>query len=354
MARTSRFRETPQNTVFEPNLFHTAIYARLSVMDSGNANGDCIETQINLLQHYVKERPYLQLEMVYCDNGFTGTNFRRPEWNRLIADVKTGKINCIIVKDLSRLGRDYIETGNYLDNIFPLLGVRFIAVNDNYDTDNANGYRDSLRIALKNIVNNFYAKDISKKVSSSSHLKQMKGEYQGAHPPFGYLFSEEGTHKLIVDEEAAQVVTQIFQWIIESYSDSKISKKLNEMGISTPRMHYYELGLIHAQKYAEKKIWHHSAIKRIAENQVYLGYMVRGKSQESLYDNMPRRDIPEVEWIVVPNTHEAIISLEIFNKVQDIRMKRKRNKVGTKKEDRSKCNVSDSVHCSAVPSIIER
>ena len=328
MARTSRKQEMPPNTSYEPKLFHTAIYARLSVMDSGKANGDCIETQINLLQHYVKERPYLQLDMVYCDNGFTGTNFRRPEWNRLIEDVKKDKINCIIVKDLSRLGRDYIETGNYLDNIFPLLGVRFIAVNDNYDTDNINGYRDSLRIALKNIVNNFYAKDISKKVSSSSHLKQIKGEYQGAHPPFGYLFSEEGTHKLVIDKEAAQVVKQIFQWMIEGYSDSKISRKLNEMGVSTPRMHYYELGLIHAQKYADKMIWHHSAIKRIAENQVYLGYMVRGKSQKSLYDNIPRREIPKVEWIIVPNTQEAIISQEIFNQVQYIRLERSRNEKG--------------------------
>jgi len=310
--------------------FYTAIYARLSIADSGKDNKESIGIQIDLLRYYVNSRPYLHLDSVYCDNGFSGTNFERPEWNRLIEDVKAGKINCILVKDLSRLGRDYIETGHYLDHIFPLLGVRFIAINDNYDSEDPNCYKESFRISLKNLVNNFYAKDISKKVSTSSYLKQKKGEYQGAHPPYGYLFSEEGTHKLVIDKGVAPVVKLIFQWCIVGYSDSEIANMLNNRGVSTPRTHYYELGLIHSDRYAVNKKWQNSTIKRITENKVYLGCMVRGKSKESLYDNIKRHDTHESEWIIVLNTQEAIIHEEVFQTVQSIRNERKSKCIGNK------------------------
>ncbi len=328
MARTSRKQVLPAtaNSInILTRIFYTGIYARLSIADRGKDNMNSIETQIELLRNYVQNRPYLQLHKVYCDNGSSGINFERPEWNRLIEDVKSGKINCIIVKDLSRLGRDYIEVGNYIDNIFPLLGVRFIAVNDNYDSDDLNCCRESLRIALKNLINSFYAKDISKKVSTSSSLKQRKGEYQGAHPPYGYIYSSEGTHKLMVDKEASLIVKQIFEWSLEGYTDSKIAGMLNDMGIATPREHYYKLGLIHSERYSGNKHWQVSAIKRIIENQVYLGCMVRGKSKESLYDNIPRHKMPKSEWIIVPNTQEAIINEELYRKVQFVRNERKRN-----------------------------
>lgn len=327
MARTSRKHVLPTNvktTNILTRVFYTGIYARLSIADRSKDNMNSIETQIELLRHYVQNRPGLQLHRVYCDNGSSGINFMRPEWNRMIEDVKAGKINCIIVKDLSRLGRDYIEVGNYIDNIFPLLGVRFIAVNDNYDSDDLNCCRESLRIALKNLINSFYAKDISKKVSTSSSLKQRKGEYQGAHPPYGYIYSLMGTHKLIVDEEASLIVKQIFEWCLEGYTDSKIAGMLNHIGIATPSEHYYKLGLIHSERYSGNKQWQVSTIKRIIDNQVYLGCMVRGKSKESLYDNIPRHNTPQSEWIIVPNTQEAIIREELYRKVQLIRNERKK------------------------------
>jgi DNA invertase Pin-like site-specific DNA recombinase len=305
----------------------TAIYARLSIMDNGRdkygSPKDSLETQIEYLKNYIKNHPDLNLAGIYSDNGYSGTNFIRPEWERLMEDINSGNINCIIVKDLSRLGRDYIDTGSYLEQIFPVLGVRFISVNDNYDSSSSNFETDSLCIAMKNVLNSYYVKDISKKVSAAAHLKQKKGEYQGAHPPYGYLYSEEGSCKLIPDQITAPVVKQIFEWCAAGYSDSRIVKILDDREILTPNAYFYKKDFIHSEKYEAIRQWQRSTIRRITVNQVYTGCMVRGKSEESLYDGLVRQELPKEKWIIVPDTHEAIISEELFKTVQLLREERK-------------------------------
>jgi site-specific DNA recombinase len=176
----------------------------------------------------------LQIYSIYTDNGEKGTNFDRPEFNRLMDDVKAGRVNCIVVKDLSRFGRDYLETGNYLEKIFPFLGVRFISINDNYDSFNPENSNEGLIISLKNLLNDVYTKDISKKIISTFRERQSKGEFLGAHVPYGYSRPDDGTYKLVVDEEAALVIRQIYQWKVEGLSDTAIARRLNDMGIPSP------------------------------------------------------------------------------------------------------------------------
>lgn len=319
VARKSR-RNLDTNTNMINKQYRTAIYIRLSLEDSRKDCGESIENQMEYLKSYIKDTVDLRLEQIYCDNGFTGTNFQRPEWNRLMEDVKNGKINCILVKDLSRVGRDYIETGEYLETIFPALSVRFISVNDKYDSNNPNCMKESIRITLINLMNSLYAKDISRKVSATLNIKLQRGDYQGSHPPYGYLFSEEGNHKLIIDEEASEIVRQIFIWKVNEYSDSEIAKELNQRRISTPNVHFYKLGLIQSERYNQKMYWHNSTIKRITENQVYIGNIIRGKSKESLYHNIAYHEVPKTEWTIVKHMHEAIISEAMFQTVQQIRM----------------------------------
>lgn len=328
MARTSRKlglnnHPTKKNTTGNVDhdtgrkTFNTAIYARLSVEDSGNEQRDSIKTQIDFLKNYINDKLDLLLTGIYCDNGYTGTSFRRPAWKQLLQDIQTGRVNCIVVKDLSRLGRNYIETGEYLEQVFPLLGVRFIAVNDYYDSADSNCNRESMFVALKNLVNAFYSKDISKKITSSANLKQKKGEYQGSHPPYGYLYSEEGTHKLVIDRVTAPVVKQIYDWALEGFHEQRIVSFLNDKGVPSPASYFYHLGFLHSPKYSQNINWNKSTIKRILENQLYLGHMVRAKTVESLYENIPKHATFKTDWVITKNTHEAIISEELFNLVQE-------------------------------------
>lgn len=335
MARKSR--KTDQTTTVdqktEIKVYQTAIYVRLSVTDNskdtevpncisngkaiGISNGSAIENQIAYLEYYRKLTSDLQLVGIYNDNGYSGSNFLRPEWKRLMEDVKKGLVNCILVKDLSRLGRDYIEVGDYLEHIFPLLKVRFISVNDYYDSSSPSAANEGFTIAFKNMIHTFYAKEISKKVTLSLHMKQRRGEYQGAHPPYGYLYKEGNPGRLVVDKVTAPVVKQIFLWAREGYSNRAIIKFLNDKGIPSPRSYFYQLGYFHSEKYATDNPWVVGTIKRIKENQIYLGNMVRRKTEQCLYKNISKRHIPETEWIIVYNTQEAIICRELFQEVSE-------------------------------------
>ena len=189
MARKSRRQSliAQKETVTQEKVFKTGLYVRLSIEDvRDRKDSDSIENQTYLLKQFVEERPFLQIYSIYTDNGEKGTNFDRPEFNRLMDDVKAGRVNCIVVKDLSRFGRDYLETGNYLEKIFPFLGVRFISINDNYDSFNPENSNEGLIISLKNLLNDVYTKDISKKIISTFRERQSKGEFLGAHVPYGY------------------------------------------------------------------------------------------------------------------------------------------------------------------------
>lgn len=299
-------------------VYNTAIYARLSIEDSGkNHNGDSIENQVYIAKQYIEERPYLNLCDTFIDNGETGVNFDRPRWKALMDEVKAGQINCIVVKDLSRFGRNYIETGNFLEKVFPFLGVRFISVNDNYDTDNPESNSECLAIALKSLINDVYAKDISRKATAALETKQRNGEFIGNFAAYGYLKSPENKHKLIVDIDTAPIVCDIFRWKLEGMGNNAIARKLNDMGIPSPNQYRYNKGIIFDKEYAST-LWLGRTIKTILENAVYTGCLVQGRKKTQLAQGLPQKKLPPDQWVIVEDTHEPIISRETFDKVQEI------------------------------------
>ncbi len=292
-------------------------YVRLSVEDSGKPGADTIETQRELIQAYIEAQPDLQIYGLYCDNGRTGTNFDRPEFERMMEDVRTGKVNCIVVKDLSRFGRNYRETGNYLEHIFPLLGVRFIAVNDNFDTLTAERSQDGYIVPLKNIMNAVYSKDISRKTRPALATKQQNGEFIGTWAAYGYRKCADDRHRIEPDEETAPVVWDIFQWRLSGLSYQNIARRLNERGIPSPARYHYLKGEAKSERYANT-LWSVYAVKKILTNEVYLGHMIQGRKRSGFSEGKKPYYVPESEWIIVRNTHEPLIDEDTFRTVQQI------------------------------------
>lgn len=304
--------------VMPERIYNTAAYVRLSVEDNGRTgNQESIAMQQYMLEKYIEAQPDMRLLDVYCDNGETGTNFARPGFERMMDQVRDRKIDCIVVKDLSRFGRNYVEAGYYLGKIFPYLGVRFVAVNDGYDSLRG-GDGDEMVLSLKNLVNDLYAKDISKKIISSFDIKRKKGEFIGTYPPYGYMKSSEDKHKLIADPEAASIVRGIFQWRIEGMGIGLIVRKLNDGGIPSPALHYYIKEYTQKEPSDAGRLWKEAIVRRILGNPVYVGHMVQGKIRKSLNSGIPKGNVPSDEWFVVENTHEPIIDRETFDRVQEI------------------------------------
>ena len=301
--------------------YRTAAYVRLSVEDSGKPGADTIEGQKNLLLHFIENEKSLSLYGLFCDNGRTGTDFERPEFEKLMEAVKHGEVDCIVVKDLSRFGRNYKETGNYLERIFPFLGVRFIAVNDGFDTLTAERGADGYLVPLKNLINEVYSKDISKKSGSALATKQKNGDFIGAWAPYGYRKCSDDPHKLEPDEATAPIVRQIFQWRVDGMSVTRIAKKLNDSGIPSPSAYLYNTGVCKTEKY-NGAIWHIQAVKIILTRQVYIGHMVQGTKRQSFYENRRQYKKPQEEWVIVESTHEPIIDRDTFEKVQEIMRQR--------------------------------
>ncbi|MCL2852048.1 MAG: recombinase family protein [Defluviitaleaceae bacterium] len=299
------------------NTYKTAIYARLSIEDSRKPAGDTIESQVSLVERFVKERPYLKLCAVFKDNGESGANFDRPQFTDMIESVRQGDIDCIVVKDLSRFGRNYIETGCYLEEIFPFLNTRFISVNDNYDSHDCASRLDSLAISLKSLLNDVYAKDISRKILSSLGRKQSRGEFIGRYAAYGYVKSPEDKHKLVVDKEAAQVVRDIFKWKSGGMSNAAIARKLNESGIPAPSRRRLEQGVLKDKRF-KNVTWQQMTIKWILKNPVYTGCMSQGKRKMRLFQVDAQRRTHAYEWINVPNMHEPIIDEDIFVAVNNV------------------------------------
>jgi len=329
MARTSRIQkrelawEMETEKYIEKKIYHVALYVRLSVLDSGHKDSDTAETQELLLRRFIEGKAEFSLFSVYIDNGKTGVNFKRGGFERMMEDVKKGFVDCIIVKDLSRFGRNYIEAGEYLEKVFPFLGVRFIAVNDGIDT--ADPISFDLSLHLKNLVNDLYARDISAKISTVLHEKQKRGEFIGAWAAYGYQRSKEDKHQLVIDEKTAPVVRDIFAWRLAGFSYMDIVRKLTAQGVPSPSKYRYMLGLVHDKRFI-KTPWRVETIKWIMGNEVYLGHTVQGKRRESLFLGEKRKSLPENEWIIVKNTHEAIVDLSIFNQVQQINRMKKQEK----------------------------
>ena len=301
--------------------YRAAAYARLSVEDSGKPGADTIEGQKALLTSFIESKPDMELAALFCDNGRTGTDFDRPQFEKLMEAVKRGEVDCIVVKDLSRFGRNYKETGNYLERIFPFLGVRFIAVNDGFDTLTAQRGADGYLVPLKNLINEVYSKDISRKSGSALAAKQKNGDFIGAWAPYGYRKCPDDPHKLEPDEATAPVVRQIFRWRAEGMSVTRITKRLNDEGVPSPSAYLYNTGVCKTEKY-NGVIWYIQAVKNILSRQVYIGHMVQGTKRQSFYENRGQYKKPKEEWIVVENTHEPLIDRETFDTVQELAQRR--------------------------------
>lgn len=323
MARTKR-KINPRQPVAVPEapkpaqrIYRAAGYARLSVEDSGKPCADTIENQKELVREYIESQPDMQFVGLYCDNGQTGTNFVRPGFEKLLNDIRIGKIDCIVVKDLSRFGRNYRETGNYLERIFPFLDVRFVAIADSFDTLDAERSGNSYIIPLKNIMNEVYSRDISRKIGTALAVKQRKGEFIGSWAAYGYQKCRDDPHRLEPDAETAPVVQKIFRWRLSGISYIQIARKLNGQGVPSPSRYHYLKGDTKSDRYANA-VWGPPIIKRILSNEVYLGHMVQGCRRESFYEGKKQQTLPVSEWLIVHNTHEPIIDEETFRAVQKI------------------------------------
>lgn len=314
MARKSR-----KNIVVEQaDLFaiaqytRTAEYIRLSVEDSNN-KGNSIENQKLLLDDFIANNPNMKLYDTYIDNGTTGTNYNRPEFQRMIADIENGNVDCVIVKDLSRLGRNSIDTGYYIETYFYQKKIRFVAVNDNFDTANPKS-NDGMMLYLKNIINEAYAMDIGKKIKTQARQAMRDGQYVSARPRYGYLKDPNDCHKLVVNPDTAPVVKMIFEWFVDGVSTNEISLKLTAMEIPTPSVYGYQKGYITSKKSVGRGQWQTRTVQQILKQEIYTGKLVQGKT-----DTVAKKQIhkDKSEWIVVENTHEAIISQELFDAAQE-------------------------------------
>ena len=292
----------------------TALYVRWSRDDGTDDESSSIDSQKIMLSKYARDNGFYNT-VTYSDDGLTGTNFDRAKFTEMIANIDNGKVGTVIIKDLSRLGRNYVEAGHYTDNYFPDKNIRVIALDDNYDS--ANGYNDI--IPFKHIMNEYYVKDISRKVKFGYRAKALKGEYTGAYAPFGYMKAPDDKHRLIVDEETASIVKMIFDLATRNYSLYRITRVLEEKQIARPRARQ-----AHEGKYTMPNIlkypyqWKPKTVEQIIKNQVYLGHMVSCKQTTKSYKNKKLVNIPKENWIVVENTHQAIIDQHTFDLAQKI------------------------------------
>lgn len=318
MARKSRKAQVQNKPVAEvkkeATALSTAIYARLSVENSGkDDDGNSLQNQIAVCKDYLDGCPHLQLTEVYSDNGRTGTVFDRPAWNRLMDDVRTGKIQCIVVRDLSRFGRDYVETGNYLEKIFPALGTRFISIKENFDNFTG-GSMESLSVSLQNLVNAIYSRDISKKVSTAIRAQMETGSFRNRNLPYGYLWNEDKT-AYVVDEEAAAIVRQIFEWKRQEVSVYTIIERLKADGVESPERHKRRVGTRSGDN-IQGEGWCPSTIRGILQNRAYIGELICGKSETALYKGLKKRLMEKDNWIVVSDAHPPIIPIADFEAVE--------------------------------------
>lgn len=289
--------------------YNVGIYCRLSNDDERDGESVSIENQKLLLQNYVRQRGWNEYD-TYCDDGYSGTNFERPAVKRLIEDAKAKKINVILVKDLSRFGRNYIEFGQYTDYLFPSLGCRFIALNNGIDTESNNGSTDVM--CFLNLFNEFYSRDTSKKVKAVKKACAESGKFMGTYPAYGYIRDPMDKHHLIIDEETAPTVRRIFSMRASGMGYRAIAIVLNEEGILPPGALYYQRkGQSDPRRVNHK--WAETTVKSLIRKEVYIGNMVQGKTGTLSYKSRKLVNKPEEEWVRVENTHEPIISREIWD-----------------------------------------
>ncbi len=301
-----------------------AMYLRLSNEDRDKEKGEesnSISAQRALLTRHIEEllrgQEYSITE--FCDDGYSGVDFRRPGVQALIEAAKSGDIHMIVVKDFSRFGRDYLEVGRFLEYIFPILQVRFVSVNDGYDSADKFGATGGMSVALKNLVYGMYSADLSKKVRSARDTRVRNGEFVGQFAPYGYRKNPEDKHELLVDEDAAWVVRKVFHMAAEGVSHSEIARRLNEEGIPTRYMYHKMKGDNFPDKQPHVKIkkWDNSAVRDIVTNETYLGTLFWNRAKCGMDTDKKRVEQPREKWIVVEGQHEALVSQEVFKKAND-------------------------------------
>lgn len=306
--------------------FKVAIYLRLSKEDDdlscssgAKSESNSISNQRKLIYDFMKSHPELELYDEYKDDGKSGSNFDRAEFQRMMKDIEAGKVNCVVVKDQSRFGRDYIDVGKYKEKIFPKLGVRFITINEGYDSLSATS-SDDLAFTINSFVYDFYIRDISTKIRTNLTAKKQNGEYAGAFVAYGYVKDSNDKSKLVVDQFAADVVRDIFRWKIEGLNPQNIAVRLNELGIPSPAEYKKLSGSNYKTSFqtSSKAVWNHVSVRRILKNEIYLGVMIQGKRTTPNYKTKTVVTKAESEWLRVEGTHEAIISVRDFELVQEL------------------------------------
>ena len=307
--------ETNLNT----KIYNADLYLRLSKEDGDKEESDSITNQKELILDYLKTMEDIKIHEIRVDDGYSGVNFDRPAFQQMLEDIKTGKVNCVVTKDLSRFGRNHIEVGKYIEKIFPYLGVRFIAINDNYDSITNDAQANHIIIPFKNLINDAYCRDISIKIRSNLEVKRKRGDFVGPFAPYGYQKSEEDKNKLEIDEEAAQVVRSIFRMYLQGSNAYKIAEKLNNKNILTPMDYKKENGSAFYTSFKKKlkSQWTHMHVLRILGNPVYTGMLIQGKETTPNYKVKKKVKRDQSKWSQVENTHEAIITSVDFQNAQE-------------------------------------
>ncbi len=311
-------------------VWNTCGYVRLSREDGDKEESNSVTGQKDLICAYLSHRPELRMCGIKVDDGYTGSNFDRPAFQEMMAEVKAGKINCIVVKDLSRFGRDHLGVGEYLEQLFPFLGVRFIAINDNYDSLHSNVESDELVIPFKNLINEAYCRDTSVKTRSQLEIKRQRGDFIGSFAVFGYRKDPENHHRLLVDEYAAGVVQDVFQWKLAGLSAGDIADRLTAAGVLTPMDYKRSQGMRYSTSFRIKaeSVWSAGMVLRILKNPVYIGTLEQGRVTTPSYRVKRLVCKPRTEWAVVENCHEAIIDRYDFESVQKVLALDTRTSVG--------------------------
>lgn len=311
-----------QNVNSGTTTYNAVAYVRVSKEDIAagqvkKAESNSISNQKKLISDFVKDKQEINIVSVRTDDGYTGTNYDRPAFQLMLDDIRAGRINCVIVKDLSRFGREYIDAGKYIDRLFPYYGVRLIAINDNIDTITKD-MSDELGITIRNLFNDNYCRDISIKTRSSLKVKRKNGEFTGAFVAYGYRHSDKEHNNLMIDEYPASVVQDIFKWKLAGMSQDGIARKLNEQGILSPLEYKRSLGMNYKSgfKVKEKAVWTAIAVRRILTNELYVGTLIQGIRTTPNHKVKTVKVNDKEDWCILENNHEPIVSQKTFNLVQ--------------------------------------
>ncbi len=320
MARKSKYEGKSQSLTGQKR-WQAGLYIRLSHDDGDKDESNSVQSQRLILQEHLEKLLDVSVVDQFVDDGFTGTNFDRPSFKRLMNEVRNGRINCVIVKDLSRFGRNYIEVGNYLEKIFPFMGIRFISVVDSLDSFVNPGQMNTVVVPFKNMLNDAYCQDVSNKVRHALDDRRRSGKFVGSFCAYGFIKDKEHKGELLVDRTVSQVIQNIYQWFLEGEPVLAIARKLNDMGVLTPMEYKKQSGSNYRNPYCEVEgtaVWGYTSVKKILTNRMYCGDLVQGMKRMASYKIKKALIVPKDEWIICENHHEAIVSREDFDRVQQI------------------------------------